>query len=328
MYILICCAALLGAASEPFEQWTPEGHANATPPRSVGTRLSADELKSLQDAWPITPYADLTAGIRLADGTIWAGSPGGLMCLTPGAPHWRLFHSRRWLPDDYVLDLAIDAEGAVWAKTKGGTGRLTKRRWSLDEKMVSIQAMLEKHHLREGFCCEIGLKEAGTLQAGYRQDDSDNDGLWTALYVAAEAFRYGATGDPQARQNAWKSLQTLMMLEQITGVSGFVARSFVPIDIDRSSDPNWHRSADGKRWWKDDTSSDEVDGHFFAYAIYYLVAATDPQKAQIRSVVARIADHILDHGFYYVGPSGKHTTWGVWARRSSTTTSGHSRSAA
>ena len=28
--------------------------------------------------------------------------------------------------------------------------------------------------------------------------DDDNNGLWTSLVVGAEAFRYAATGDPQA----------------------------------------------------------------------------------------------------------------------------------
>lgn len=313
MYALICCAALLGVGNEPFDQWVSQYPTDATLPKSTGTRLSKEELKTLQDGPPVTPFSDLNVGIRLADGTIWAGSPGGLMCLAPKAAHWKLFHSRRWLPDDHVLDLAIDSKGVVLVKTRSGTAQLTKRRWTLDEKMASIQSALEKYHLREGFCCEISLNEPGKVESGYSQPDSDNDGLWTALYVGAEAFRYGATGSQQARDNAWKSLKTMMRLEQITGIPGFIARSFVPIEIDRSSDPNWHQTPDGKWWWKDDTSSDEVDGHFFAYAIYYLVAATDQQKAEIRPYVTRIMDHILDHGYYYVGPTGRPTTWGFWA---------------
>src|SRR5262249_4765375 len=69
----------------------------------------------------------------------------------------------------------------------------------------------------------------------------------------------------------------------------------------------------GRWWWKGDTSSDELDGHYFAYAVYFDLAATDAEKEPIRQVVARITDHILDHGYYYVGPSGRPTRWGVWA---------------
>lgn len=313
MHALICCVALLGAANEPFGQWVLDSHAPTMKPESIGTRLGAQELKALESASPITPYADLTAGIRLADGTVWAGSPGGLMCLKPGASYWRLFHSRRFLPDDHVLDLAVEKDGSLWLQTKAGPSRLVQRRWTLEEKMASIQAMLEKHHLREGLCTQYFLNKPGVLEGGTIQGDDDNDGLWTCLYVAAEAFRYGATGDAHARDNAWKSLQAVMMLEKITGIPGFAARSYVRIEDDKSKYKNWHRSADGTHWWKDDTSNDEIDGHFFAYAIYYLVAATDSQKEEIRAVVSRIADHILDHGYYYVGPDGKPTTWGVYA---------------
>ena len=105
-----------------------------------------------------------------------------------------------------------------------------------------------------------------------------------------------------------------MFLERVTGISGFAARSVLPIDDNPDKyRGEWHRSADNRWWWKGDTSSDEVDGHYFAYQIYYDIAANDDEKKEIREYVARITDHILDHGLYYVGPAGEPTTWGVWA---------------
>jgi hypothetical protein len=301
------------AAGQSYSEWTSTLRDEVHLPESVGTHLDADELATLSVVAPRPPFAPLENGVRLDDGTIWAGSAHGLMCLRAKAARWRLFHSQRWLPDDRVLELSVANDGAVWVRTAAGAVRFAPRRWTLEEKMETIHQALRKYHLREGFCCEIRLNEPGTLEAGYTQPDNDNDGLWTAIYVAAEAFRFGATGDPQARANAWQSLQTMITLEEITGISGFAARSFVPIEIDKSHDSNWYRSADGRRWWKNDTSSDEVVGHFFAYCIYYAIAATEEQKAKIRPVVARIADHIIDNGFTYVGPSGRPTTWGVWS---------------
>jgi hypothetical protein len=319
MHALICSLVLLGATDEPFAEWVSEVTDRAELPESVGVRLTSAELEALAQAEPTTPFAELTAGLRLEDGSLWVGSSGGLMYLAPGADRWRLFHSRRWLPDDRVLDLAVAEDGSLWVRTKAGIGRLVEREWTLDQKMAQIHAMLRKHHLREGLVGQVALDEPGTLEAGYTQHTSDNDGLWTSLYVAAEAFRYGATGDPEARQNAWQSLQALMFLEKVTGIPGFVARSFLPGEGPNPGERyggEWHRSADGKWWWKGDTSSDEVDGHYFAYAVYYNVAATEEQKRAIRQVVARITDHILDHGYYLVGPPGKPTTWGVWAPES------------
>ena len=48
--------------------------------------------------------------------------------------------------------------------------------------------------------------------------------------------------------------------------------------------PRWPVSADGKWYWKADTSSDELDGHFFFYALYYdLVATSDDEKRRVRA---------------------------------------------
>ena len=63
--------------------------------------------------------------------------------------------------------------------------------------------------------------------------------------------------------------------------------------------PRWPKSADGKWYWKSDTSSDELDGHYFFYAVYYdLVAETPQEKEEVRAVVRDITDHIIDHSFY------------------------------
>lgn len=303
-------------SAEPFPDWRSESLGDRPLPDSIGRRLSAADLTALASGKPVTPFPDLTVAVRLEDGSLWAGSTRGLMHLAPGQDRWRLFHSRRWLPDNWVIDLTVAADGSVWVRTKAGTARLFTRSLTLEQKAAEIHDALRKHHLREGLVGEIVLTRPADLAAGYTQPSSDNDGLWTSLYVAAEAFRYGATKDPQAKRNAWQSLQALMFLEKVTGIPGFAARSILPGD---GPDPTpayggqWHRSANGRWWWKGDTSSDEVDGHYFAYAVYYDLAATEDEKRQIRHVVARMTDHILDHGFYYVGPSGRHTTWGVWA---------------
>ncbi|NLY02800.1 MAG: hypothetical protein GXY83_42650 [Rhodopirellula sp.] len=313
---LIALLAVLAVPVEPFDQWAPENHEATELPVCVGKRLAAESREALENGLPVTPYKGLTAAVQLDNGVVWAASHGGLMCLEPGADHWRLFHSRRWLPSDRVLDLAVARDGAVWAKTEAGICTLVKRRWTLEQKMAEIHGMLRKHHVRLEMICDIQLKQPGTLASGYQQHSSDNDGLWTSLYVAAEAFRYGATGDPQARRNAWQSVELLMLLEEVTGIAGFVARSIMPGDGPNPAEAyggQWYHTPDGRWWWKGDTSSDEIDGHYFAYAVYYDVAATAEQKEKIRQVVTRITDHILDHGYYLVGPSGKPTTWGVWA---------------
>ena len=267
--------------------WVAETIQDKTLPRSEGKRLSAAELTALQGGHLLPPYSTLTVGVQVPDGALWVGSTQGMMLKDPREGRWRVFNSRRWLPDDRVQDLAVTADGAVYVQTPAGVGRLRQENKTLEQKMTEIHAELRRRHLREGLVGRIVLKVPGQLDAGWTQPDDDNDGLWTSLYVAAEGFRYGATGDPRAKKNAWESLQALMFLEKVTGIPGFAARSIVPTLQPKPDHGEWHKSVDGKWWWKGDTSSDEVAGHYFAYAVYYDLAATEAEKTQIRAVVGR-----------------------------------------
>ena len=73
-----------------------------------------------------------------------------------------------------------------------------------------------------------------------RYQASDNDGLWTALTVVAESFRYAVTGEEQAQQLARKSMRALLELVYKSGAPGFPARAIARIDeevvVPRSDD--------------------------------------------------------------------------------------------
>jgi len=307
------CAVLLGVSDEQYLEWVSEPSDVVALPERRESRSQRSELPSLINSKPTLPFNDVTASVRAADGGIWVGSRRGLMYLAPDATRWRVFHSRRWLPADDVKGLAITPSGELLVATSAGMCKFSRKPTTLEQKMNEIDEMLVKHHIREGLVGGIHLKEPGNLTAGHEQHSDDNDGLWTSMYVAAEAFRYGATNDPVAKRNARRSLEALMFLERITGISGFAARSIVPGNEPKPTHGEWHRSSDDRWWWKGDTSSDEVVGHYFAYSIYYDVAADDEEKKEIRQYVERITDHIVNHNLYYVGPSGQPTSWGVWA---------------
>ncbi len=314
-----CFLALCAVPPEPHWHWQSAPVRTDALPATLGKSLSAAELSAVAAAEPVAPFASLTCGVRAPSGAVWVGSERGLMYLAPGAPRWKLFHSQRWLPSDHVLNISVvndDLNGDVAAivQMNAGFQMLRCAESTLDAKMDEIHANLRRLHLRDGLVGEITLHAPGDLTAAHVQPSNDNDGLWTSMYVAAEAFRFGATGNADAKANARRSLEALMFQERITGISGFVARSFVPIaDDPQKYGGEWHRSADGKWWWKGDTSSDELDGHYFAYGVYYDLCADETEREEIRGYVQRITDHILDHGYYYVGPPGQPTTWGVWA---------------
>lgn len=313
LLLMTSCLSVNGVEDTPYAFYTVKHGPAGTLPATAGQKLTAAELEAVKTGQPVPPFRTLTAGVKLDDGTLWVASTGGLFTRRPDEPRWRLYHSRRWLASNDVRDVSVTKDGAIHALTSAGITILAPESTTLTRKMDQINADIQNHHLREGYVGHINVNKPGDLNSGHTQHDSDNDGLWTAIYVAAEAFRFGVTQDKSAKDNAWKSLQTLIFSEKITGISGFVARSFLPSSLPKPQHGEWHPSADGKWWWKGDTSSDELVGHYFAYSIYYDLAATPEEKETIRKVVARITDHIIDHGYYYVGPPGKPTTWGVWA---------------
>ncbi|MCA9099077.1 MAG: hypothetical protein KDA36_11845, partial [Planctomycetaceae bacterium] len=66
----------------------------------------------------------------------------------------------------------------------------------------------------------------------------------------------------------------------------------------------------GQWYWKCDSSSDELDGHFFGYAIYYdLLCQTEERKEPVRQLVRDIIEHLLTHDYALVDHDGKPTRW-------------------
>lgn len=188
---------------------------------------------------------------------------------------------------------------------------------TLEAKAFHFERIIRERHVKDGFIRELTLNIPGQIDTGGTLLHSDNDGLWTSLYVVAMSFKYGATHDPHAKDWARESLQALFRLESMTGISGFPARSIVEAgEPERFQyDGEWHPDASGQWEWKGNTSSDEIDGHFFAYSVYYDLVADEMEKAEIRKVVSRMMDHIIKNDWYLIDVDGKPTRWGVWNPR-------------
>ena len=245
---------------------------------------------------------------------------------------------RRWLPDDRVLALAVDTAGHAWAGTTSGISEIASIEVTLADKARFFADEIEKRHLRTpySYVDAVILEEPGRKDP-YRQRDSDNDGLWTSMYGAAQVLAWSVTGSDVARERAQRAFRALEFLGTVTeGGShepppGFIARSILPtsgpdpndgrLERDREHqqrdrkwkliDPRWPRSADGRWYWKGDTSSDELDGHYFFYALYYDLVADE--RARVRKAVLRVTDHLLANDYSLVDHDGKPTRWAVFS---------------
>jgi len=254
------------------------------------------------------PYDNITSLKLSENGDVWIGTTWGAIRLRKGS--WSYFASKRWLPNDYVNDIETVNDDA-WIATRGGISHIFEVYMTLEEKAKIYEEKIKKYHFRRGFINAIVLEKPGCLEKWHHRI-ADNDGLWTSIYVATESFRYAATKDPEAKQNAIKSFLALEQLVKVTGIKGFPARAIAKKGEDRGSGGEWHDFNNGKWEWKGDTSSDEIDGHIFAYTVFWQLIDDEEYRKRAAKLVDEIVEHILDNNFYLVDIDGKPTTWGVW----------------
>jgi hypothetical protein len=257
------------------------------------------------------PIGKLRAIAVTSDGAVWAGGNQGLVRFTQAAhmwDRWQYFAGMRYLPADDVQALAAGEDHSIWVRTSKGISHIELRQMTLAEKAAYFEQRIEARHKRHHLVSDSEFSEAGNPATSH-QYPNDNDGLWTAIYVAAECFRYAVSKEPQALQSAKKSLEAMMRLEEITNRKGFPARSFRHKDEPRHKDGYWYFTTDGEWEWKADTSSDELVGHFFAYAIAYDLLPDATLKKKLQGIVARIADHLIDNNYNLIDVTGKPTKW-------------------
>ena len=277
------------------------------------------------------PYDDITAVERADDGSYWVGTTRG--AIRYDGRNWEYRQGPRWLPDDGVRSIAVSGTRAFFATAKG-VGVIETRPVTYAEKARFFETEIGQRHRRTEYGYVLGVTVATPGDASnFTQSDSDNDGLWTAMYGAGECFACAAKvpGACDRAKAAFEALRFLGDVTRGTAPAGFIARTVLPAS---SPDPNlvytperdeefrktrdalwkvihprWPKSQDGKWYWKSDTSSDELDGHYFFYALYYDLVSKDER---VREHVAALTDHLISHNFQLVDHDGKPTRWGVF----------------
>jgi len=258
------------------------------------------------------PYEDALA-VAVENGFLWVGTSFG--AARWDGKEWQYFEGAQYLLHQRVQAVAAEPEGGAWLGTPAGITHVEYRMMTFAEKAAHFEKATRERHLRYGLVSDSHLEKPGELSTSHTFTN-DNDGLWTAMYVAAECYRYAATKDPEARALARESLQALMFLETVTGIPGLMARSIArpdeEVDKVRGDHPmQWDNFSPDKKWrWKGDTSSDEVVGHYYGYSIYYDLCADETEKEQIRGKIRRITDYIMANDYNLLDVDGQPTTYG------------------
>jgi hypothetical protein len=264
------------------------------------------------------PYEDTTCVTAGFDGDVWIGTTKGAIRNVGNQYHY--FGAHHWLPGENVHDIVVDGK-TVYIATNAGIGIIRYEPYTLRKKAAFFeQQLVAGGHKRLGFVHEV-YRDDPMRDGPWLREISDNDGGHTAHYLAALCFKYAVTHDPAVKREATDTLEALLWLQSITGTDGFFARAIWAVGADagqRSTQGSgglpakWVATGDGLWMWKGDTSSDEVNGHFYAVSLYHDLVAQGEEKKRSARHLARIAKHIIDNGWVLRDVDGKPTRWGRW----------------
>ncbi|HYF37672.1 MAG TPA: hypothetical protein VD994_20390 [Prosthecobacter sp.] len=314
----------------------PEGQLWATSKAGVMHRSDGTwRFYEGKDGLPWNEFSGMASGPQ---GETWFATRRGAIRFAGKEWHYR--QGPRWLPDDNVGQVVVDSAGTAWFATIGGLGRIEQRSMTLAEKAEFYETEIERYIKRTpfGYVAEAHLRRRADKTSADPQD-SDNDGLWTAMYGAGECFAFAATKSPRAKERAKQAFEALRFLQKVTQGGphepphGYIARTIRPVDWpdpnrgrlehDREAqkrdslwkiyEPRWPKSQDGQWYWKSDTSSDELDGHYFFYPLYFDFCADSPEEqARVRDVVRAVTDHLLAHNYVLIDHDGRPTRWAIF----------------
>ncbi len=250
-----------------------------------GWYLSREVRRSARqpDRGADTPYGMICCLAFAPNGDLWAGTPGRRICrLRDG--RWSYFWGKRWLPDNRVYAIAVDPRTAHGSPLKAVSPASRSVPMTLRQKAEHYEKLIALRHNRNGFrgSAAYGKTPASPTSGKSRRAITTGCGLRSIAPRSASSTPRQKT---RARQRARQSMQALLHWRRSRAFL-LSARSIIHKSETRyiQSLGEWHESpVDPNYIWKGDTSaSDELDGHYFIWAIYYDLVADEAEKEAIQ----------------------------------------------
>ncbi|MBS1825166.1 MAG: hypothetical protein JST93_07575 [Acidobacteria bacterium] len=182
-----------------------------------------------------------------------------------------------------------------------------------EAEALAISANIQARHQPFATILDPFLDANGNVTGFTRCGDS---AIWTGHYLAAEAFRYGVTRHPEARQNALNAITGIRALMEVTG-NNTLARCVVPKDSPFAAgilqEEAHHKIGEGSwfgrpAWWIGNTSRDQYVGIFFGLAVTWEVIDDPGIRAMAVDLVTRLLDRLLDDDWSIKAPDGETST--------------------
>jgi len=162
-------------------------------------------------------------------------------------------------------------------------------RLSLAEKARVYQERLEaRHQMPDGVIRYQAWSDWDASHYGSLADGS----FFQGLYLASQALRLAATGDPTARAQLLLTLRGMELYAEASGRHGLIARYLSRQPPSRGS---WRRSPTHPEYfWRTDPSKDQYAGYAHGLAVALAVLPDPEVRARIAPLAGAIADHLIE----------------------------------
>ena len=214
--------------------------------------------------------------------------------------------------EDVAQEVDAPATEHLWSTCEEyseGPGTLAAKAEYLDQ-------LVADQHLLDGLLRSVILGEDGEVT---RLLHVPSTGLWTAMYLASQGYRFAVTGSSKALVNGEKAATGLHDLTGVTGVSGLYGRAYqrpeAEFEYGGTPNPDWgwaESTAPGyEGWWLNYTvSKDTMDGIMFGYATALDLFGDAPFLDIVRQDVTAFIDHLISNGLQIIDIDGKVTEHG------------------
>ncbi len=272
---------------------------------------------------------DNNLSVTCNDEAILLGHEIGATYIEGNLAHIDYYQSKRWMENNRVSSVALGENGDRWVAGEAGVSRIYLVTRTLADKEKVFDGYVDAFWRMDGFVSSDGrLPEPYSDFSQMWLGDKDNDGLWTQMMIGGWCMAYAATGEEKYYQYARKAMDNMLLEIDVPAIDfeangmkrGFITRSLVRDDegdvyTSKETRSNWHPvTYEGRDYyWKDDTSSDEIVGHFFGFPMFYdLCAKDDAEREQISKYAIELAEYIIDGGYVLIDLDGERTMHGHW----------------
>jgi len=220
--------------------------------------------------------------------------------------------------------ICMPVQGAVpsCVAEEARSAKATVQAGPLLEKALAYSQNFQDVH-SPAFGCSVEVEFVSesdpTVKAYHDQGDST---IWTGNYVAAEAYRYAVTGDPQAKEFGLRGVECLLAMEEVNGKPGFISRWVGPAEppfLNGECNPehDCHIVTEGPyagNFWLGNTSSDQYLGWWYglshAYELLLDSPLDEPVRERISGAMARVIDTLRGEKYLITDPDGTVSTAG------------------